>query len=168
MGSDSEFSRNRMVGWTSLAVGIAVGLVLGLWSFDGPLQPPAWIGEYSDTSRRLVRLGHIAFIGLGLIDVLIERELLRSALGRAGRAVTSWSMVVGNVLLPITLFGAAAYRPAKYFMAVPATAVFVALVLAAYGSRAPRPAPQTSSLKPQAEPRAPASSLEPQASEPRP
>lgn len=134
MDDPNEFSRNRIVGWTSLAVGIGVGLVMGLWSFDGPMEPPAWIGEYADTSRRLIRLGHIAFIGLGLIDILIERELLRSALGRAGRATASWSMVIGNVLLPVALFGAAAYRPLKYFMAVPAGSVFVALILAAYGS----------------------------------
>jgi hypothetical protein len=135
MDPDREFSRNRLVGWASLAAGVGVGLVMGLWSFDGPLQPPAWIGEYTDTSRRLVRLGHIAFLGLGFIDILIERELLRSSLGRAGRGIASWSMVIGNVLLPIALFGAAAYRPLKYFMAIPATSVFLALVLAAYGAR---------------------------------
>ncbi|HYN08027.1 MAG TPA: hypothetical protein VES67_11600 [Vicinamibacterales bacterium] len=134
MGKAGDFSRNRLVGWTSLAVGVAVGLVMGLWSFDGPLRSPAWIGEYTDTSRRLVRLGHIAFIGLGLIDILIERELARSALAPAARAVASWAMVIGNVLLPITLFAAAAYRPLKYFMAVPVTSVFLALVLTAYAS----------------------------------
>ena len=44
---------NRTIGWASLAVGIATGLVMGLWSFDGPLPPPAWLGEYGDTPRRL-------------------------------------------------------------------------------------------------------------------
>jgi hypothetical protein len=112
-----------------------VGLVMGLWSFDGPLPTPSWIGDYADTSRRLARLGHIAFIGLGLIDILIERELLRSSLGAAARSVASWAMAFGNVLLPVTLFAAAFYRPAKYAMAVPASAVFLSLVLAALGSR---------------------------------
>ena len=134
MATGADFSRNRMVGWSSLATGVGVGLIMGLWSFDGPVQPPAWIGDYTDTSRRLIRLGHIAFIGLGLIDILMERELARSALGQAGRAVASWSMVVGNVLLPMALFAAAIYRPLKYGMALPASAVFLALVLAAYGS----------------------------------
>jgi hypothetical protein len=135
MDLDGDFSRNRVVGWTSLMVGVAVGLVMGLWSFDGPLQPPAWIGEYADTSRRLVRLGHIAFIGLGLINILMERELAQSALRPAARALASWSMTIGNVLLPITLFAAAAFRPSKYFMAVPASAVFLALLLTAHGAR---------------------------------
>jgi amino acid transporter len=152
MGTDPEFSRNRVTGWTSLAVGVGVGLVMGLWSFDGPLRPPAWIGEYGDTSRRLVRLGHIAFIGLGLIDILIERELVRSALGHRSRAIASWAMVIGNVILPITLFVSAVFLPFKYFMGVPAGAVFLALVLTAYGARshAPSPTPHASRPTPHA------------------
>ncbi len=126
---------NRSVGWTSLAVGVAAGLVMGLWSFDGPLQPPAWIGGYTDTSRRLVRLAHIAFIGLGLIDILIARELAQSALRPKARAVASWSMAFGNVALPLTLVAAAIYSPLKYVMGVPAGAVFLALILAARGTR---------------------------------
>ena len=39
------------------------------------------------------------------------------------------------VLLPVTLFAAAAWRPAKFTMALPATAVFVAMCLAAWGAR---------------------------------
>ena len=126
---------NRTVGWGSLAVGIATGLVLGLWSFDGPVPVPSWLGDYGDTPRRLARLGHIAFIGLGILNVLLARELDESSLGHAARRLASTAMNVGNVLLPITLFAAAAWRPAKYAMAAPATCVFVALALAAWGAR---------------------------------
>jgi hypothetical protein len=126
---------NRAVGWASLAVGVATGLVMGLWSFDGPLPTPAWLGQYGDTSRRLARLGHIAFIGLGILNIQLARELTMSTLGEGGRRVASLAMNLGNVLLPLTLFAAAAWRPAKYAMGLPATAVFVALCLAAWGAR---------------------------------
>jgi hypothetical protein len=126
---------NRAVGWASLAVGVATGLVMGLWSFDGPLPTPAWLGEYGDTPRRLARLGHIAFIGLGILNILLSRELSISSLGDAGRQLASRAMNLGNVLLPVTLFAAAAWRPAKYAMGLPATAVLVALCLAAWGAR---------------------------------
>jgi hypothetical protein len=126
---------NRAVGWASLAIGIATGLVMGLWSFDGPLPTPAWLGEYADTPRRLARLGHIAFIGLGTLNILLARELSESALTLSARRLASQAMNLGNVLLPLTLFAAAAWRPAKYAMAVPASAVFVALCLAAWGAR---------------------------------
>jgi hypothetical protein len=126
---------NRTIGWFSLVVGIATGLVMGLWSFDGPMATPAWLGEYADTSRRLARLGHIAFIGLGLINILLAHELSHSALGTRARRIASRHMNFGNVVLPITLFAAAAWRPAKYAMAIPATAVFVAMCLTAWGAR---------------------------------
>jgi hypothetical protein len=108
---------------------------MGLWSFDGPMAVPRWIGEYGDTSRRLVRLGHIAFVGLGIINVLLGQELARSALGPRARRLASRSMVFGNVGLPIALFAAAAWRPVKYLMPAPALAVFLALLLAATGAR---------------------------------
>jgi hypothetical protein len=126
---------NRAVGWASIAVGIATGLVMGLWSFDGPVSTPAWLGEYGDTSRRLARLGHIAFIGLGILNILLARELTVSSLGERGRRLASAAMNFGNVFLPVTLFAAAAWRPAKFTMALPATAVFVAMCLAAWGAR---------------------------------
>jgi hypothetical protein len=126
---------NRTVGWASLAMGIATGLVMGLWSFDGPLTPPAWLGDYADTSRRLARLGHIAFIGLGILNILLARELTQTSLGDKARRLASRAMNVGNVLLPINLFAAAMWHPAKYAMGIPATAVFVAMCLAAWGAR---------------------------------
>jgi hypothetical protein len=118
-----------------MAVGIGVGLIMGMWSFDGPLPVPQWLGEYGDTSRRLARLGHIAFIGLGILNILLARELVQSSLDARRKRLASAAMNFGNIFLPIALFAAAAWRPAKYVMGLPATAVFIALVLAAWGAR---------------------------------
>jgi len=123
---------NRIVGWTSLAVGAATGLVMGLWSFDGPAPVPAWLGGYDDVARRLARLGHIACFGLGILNLLLARELAGTALARGPKRVASVAMNVGNVFLPLTLFAAAAWHPAKYVMSIPATAVLLALSITAW------------------------------------
>ena len=104
-----------------------------MWSFDGPFPVPDWLGEYDQTARRLARLGHIAFFGLGILNLLLAPTLNRLALGSRGRRLASWFMNFGNLFLPLTLFAAAAYRPLKYLMSAPALAVFVALLLTAYG-----------------------------------
>jgi len=104
-----------------------------MWSFDGPMPVPEWLGAYGDVSRRLARLGHIAFLGLGIIDVLLARELPRLALSAAMRRTASVAMILGNALLPPALFAAAACRPCKYLLPVPAIAVFVAVVLTVWG-----------------------------------
>ena len=126
---------NRFIGWTSAAVGAATGLIMGLWSFDGPVAVPGWLGDYQETSRRLARLGHIAFFGLGILNLLLFRDLPGLALGLRGQRIASLAMNFGNIFLPLTLFAAALYRPLKYSMPLPATAVLVAMVLVAYGSR---------------------------------
>ncbi len=56
---------NRIVAWASISAGAGTGLIMGLWSFAGPVPVPEVLGEYTDVSRRLARLGHIAFFGLG-------------------------------------------------------------------------------------------------------
>src|SRR5205823_1345599 len=68
---------NRRIGWASACVGAASGLILGLWSFDGPFTVPEWLGEYDQVGRRLARLGHIAFFGLGILNILMAGELRR-------------------------------------------------------------------------------------------
>ncbi len=108
---------------------------MGLWSFDGPAAIPAWLGDYGDVSRRLARLGHIACFGLGIINILLSRELPRLSLGTGTRRTASLAMNFGNILLPLSLFAAAAYHPLKYTMVFPASSVFLALAIAAYGAR---------------------------------
>ena len=125
---------NRATGWSSLVLGAATGLILGLWSFDGPMPVPEWLGGYGDTSRRLARLGHIAFFGLGILNLLLARELPGLGLGTGGRRAALVAMNFGNVFLPLSLFAAAAYRPFKYLMPLPALAVTVAMTLAAWGA----------------------------------
>lgn len=124
---------NRIIGWGSLVMGAGTGLVMGLWSFDGPAPTPSWLGEYGDTSRRLARLGHIAFFGLGILNLLLARELPLLALGARAKRTAALAMSFGNVFLPLTLFGGAAFRPLKYLMSLPASAVFLALVIGLWG-----------------------------------
>ncbi|MDX1387794.1 MAG: hypothetical protein R3344_01295 [Acidobacteriota bacterium] len=125
---------NRAIGWTSLALGVFSGLILGMWSFDGPVPVPEWLGDYGDTSRRLARLGHIAFFGLGFLNLFLARELDALQLDDGQRRTASVAMNFGNVFLPLTLFAASFYHPLKYMMPMPALAVALAMTLAAWGA----------------------------------
>lgn len=126
------FRLNRVIGWTSLMMGALMGLILGLWSFDGPLPSPAWIGGYGDVSRRLLRLAHIAFFGLGILNLLMTNEARRWQ-GLTPSPVIAALMNIGNLLLPVTLIAAAAFPPFKYLLPVPALCIFAALGGMTYG-----------------------------------
>lgn len=128
---------NLALGWASLAAGALTGLVLGLWSFDGPVSVPAAIGEYGDLSRRLLRLGHIAFFGLGMLNIMLARHLAHAEMQR-GRAVLALrSMNFGNLFLPLTLIVAAFVPVAKYLTCLPALAVTLALLIGALAAFRP-------------------------------
>jgi hypothetical protein len=129
----ADLQANRLVGWCSFVLGITVGLIMGMWSFNGPLPVPDFLGEYDDVSRRLARLGHIAFFGLGILNLLLARELPRLTLKPAMRRTASATMNFGNLFLPLTLLAAAGFHPLKYLMPLPATSVFIALVIVTWG-----------------------------------
>lgn len=131
--ANGDWKLNRTIGWVSLVLGAISGLVLGLWSFGGPVEVPAWLGDYSDVSRRLARLCHISLFGLGILNLLVARELPRCALRKQAKQSASIAMNFGNVFLPLTLFAAAVYHPMKYALGLPGLSVALALAITAYG-----------------------------------
>ena len=129
---------NRIVAWTGMACGAALGLIMGLWSFDGPIAPPNFIGDYTDTPRRLLRLGHIACFGVGILNLLLVQAFPNSGDSPRVARYAAQAMNFGNIFLPLVLVIAAVYAPAKYLLPFPALSVFAALCLAAYATGAGR------------------------------
>lgn len=123
----------RLIGLTSLLLGAVSGGILGLWSFDGPVRPPELLQDYTAVGRRLMRLGHIAFFGLGILNLVLARELSVLRLSPISRRVLALAMIGGNVLMPAGLFVAALYPAFKFFLPVPSIAVVLGLGIAAWG-----------------------------------
>ncbi len=91
---------------------------------------PEWLGDYSSLPRRLMRLGHIAFFGLGILNILMAWQISIARHNRYNRTALV-SMNFGNLFLPPTLMAAALFEPLKYLMSFPAFAVSLALVIVA-------------------------------------
>jgi hypothetical protein len=97
-------------GWTWIGVGVASGAVLGMF-FRGD----GFLGGYDAWRRRLVRLGHIAFFGTGMLCVLMAGTLERRADAFHSGDIGNWSswpancMAAGALLMPVCC-GLAAWR----------------------------------------------------------
>ena len=52
---------------------MSLGLLLGLYAFDGPFPAPPYQGQYNGFFRRLTRLGHAYCIVLGLLAILVAQ-----------------------------------------------------------------------------------------------
>lgn len=142
VGIEAELHLNRAIGFTSLLLGVATGMIIGLWSFGGPLPVPESIGGYGELPRRFLRLGHIAFFGLGLINLAIAGHCGRLNFSPTARRRALGLINLGNVGLPPLLL-AATWQPALlYLMPVPVFCVFAALALTAAAAWRTRP-PET-------------------------
>lgn len=127
---DADFS--RAIALIGMLLGALIGLAMGLWSFGGPLPEPDWIGGYSELPRRLLRLGHIALFALGMINLMLVRQLAGSALRERTARLAVVAMNTGNILMPALLFAAVFQPGIKYLLVLPALAVSLALGVAAF------------------------------------
>lgn len=119
---------NEIVGWISLALVPISGAVLGLG-----FHRADYLGGYDAYPRRLLRLGHISFFGLGVLNILFAFSAERMNLGPLHFASASYAMIIGNISMPIACF-VNAWRPNfKPLFVIPVASVMHGTITAAYG-----------------------------------
>jgi hypothetical protein len=111
---------NLIVTWFWVVLGFGTGAVFGLC-----FQRADWLGGYDSFKRRLYRLGHISFFGLGAINLMFYLTVHSLAgLGATDSLpvrLASWCLVVGAVTMPVCCFVLAhrAHWPAALVFTVP-------------------------------------------------
>jgi hypothetical protein len=105
------------VGWVWFALGVASGAALGLG-----FHREGFLGGYGSWPRRLLRLGHISFFGLGLLNLCFAMTLPALGDGR-GTALASAALLVGAASMPACCALAAWRRGAKLLFAVPVVSI---------------------------------------------
>ena len=58
-------------GWLLVCAGMTVGLLMGSYSFGGPVPTPNFIGDYNALPRVLLRSGHVILLSVGMIGVAL-------------------------------------------------------------------------------------------------
>ena len=123
--------KNISFGWVWILFGIFVGALMGMWSFNGPMPSP--VGDYTSLARRMLRLSHIAFIALAIINILYGYEIDKIKLKKFYKKVGSLCMICGAILMPLLLIAAVFLEPFKYLTAIPATLVIISLLIMVIG-----------------------------------
>jgi hypothetical protein len=109
--------------WALVLVGFVSGAALGLGFHDA-----AFLGGYDSWRRRLLRLGHIACIALGLLQMayaLSPASRVDGTLGGACRAL--W--FVGAFAMPTVCWLAAWRKPLRHLFALPVASLTAAATL---------------------------------------
>jgi len=119
---------NIIFGWIWLCLGFIYGMTLGLWA-----EGEEWLGGYTSITRRYLRLGHVAFIALPIINILYGKELPLINLGDSIKYIGSYLMIFGAVGVPVSCISAAFIRKARYFLPLPASAILVGTIILVIG-----------------------------------
>jgi hypothetical protein len=122
---------NEPLGWLLILIGFLVGGWMGM-----NFERAVWLGGYASFERRMVRLGHIAMIALGGINVLFAQSCASALWGLSPEMTTvaSWGFMVGAVAMPACCFLTAWKRRLLILFPVPVFALLLAAALTFWGT----------------------------------
>ena len=117
-----------VTGWSGMLAGALSGAALGLFFHDD-----RWMGGYASFRRRLARLGHISFFGIGFLDLLFA--FTHQAAGLEGNAAwtAAWGLVLASLAMPACCFLTAWRKPFRHLFAVPVGGVLAGVVATLVG-----------------------------------
>lgn len=117
--------QNLSFGWAWIVVGLATGALIGLFFHDD-----AWLGGYGSWRRRMVRLGHIAFLGTGLLNVAAALSVTAHVTSTPF-AWTSELLVLGAMTMPTVCFLSAWRDGFRHLFVIPVASLIVGTALIA-------------------------------------
>ena len=112
---------NIIAAWIGFALGAVSGAIPGLFFHNHN-----WLGGYTSWPRRLIRLGHISFFGIGFMN--LGMGLTSTVLGIETQAASSL-MLVGAVMMPTVCY-LSAFKPIiRHLFFIPAGAILLSIII---------------------------------------
>jgi hypothetical protein len=114
------YQSNLVLAWIWILLGFISGMLLGL-----RFHQENWLGGYAAPRRRMYRLAHISFFGLGATNLLFYLTVQSVAPG--GHLHTaSWLFAVGAVSMPLCCVLMAHFPRVQGVFAVPVISLIAA------------------------------------------
>lgn len=114
-------SLNLLAGWVGVLGGVVSGALIGLF-----FHRDNWAGGYGSFPRRMLRLGHISFFGIGFLNFALGLTVIAIPLPPTHVQVASLAMIAGAVTMPLVCFLTAWRKPFRHLFPVPVLSVLVA------------------------------------------
>jgi hypothetical protein len=111
-----------------MLAGLLSGAVAGLL-----FHRDDWMGGYNSYRRRLVRLGHISFFGLGFVNLFFAITAPMLGLHGTSLKAASISFIAALITMPLCCFLSAWRKPLRHLFPIPVTAAFVGISITLLG-----------------------------------
>lgn len=110
-------------GWALMLLGGLSGAAIGLRFHEA-----GWAGGYGAFRRRMLRLGHIAFFGLGILNLLFALTLAQFPLELGLARTSGTGFVVAGVGMSLCCFLAAWREAFRHLFFIPVLGVLTGIV----------------------------------------
>ena len=107
--------------WLGFLLGAISGAIPGLF-----FHRKDWLGGYSSWRRRLIRLGHISFFGIGFLNLALG---LTAAALDITSTPASILMLIGAVTMPTVCYASAFQPRFRHLFFIPAGSVMLSMIL---------------------------------------
>lgn len=113
-------SINLFAGWAGFVLGVVSGAAIGLF-----FHRDNFAGGYDSWTRRMMRLGHISFFGIGLLNLLFAMSaphmpfMANAWLTEPVFSVSGWSLALAIIAMPTCCFVSAWWKPFRWLFFVP-------------------------------------------------
>ncbi len=105
---------NLVFAWIWIVLGLIAGAVLGIG-----FHREDWMGGFDSWRRRLMRLGHIAFLGTAMINLGFAFTVQLFELHASMLPLAGWLLIVGAVSMPLMCYLAAWRQSLRNLFVVP-------------------------------------------------
>jgi hypothetical protein len=100
-----------------MLAGVLFGAIVGLY-----FHREDWMGGYASHRRRLTRLGHISFFGLGFLNLFFGVTAGPLNLHNGSLRTASISLIIAAITMPICCFLSAWKKPFRHLFPIPVVA----------------------------------------------
>lgn len=114
---------NIHAAWIGYLIGCLAGAIPGLFFYQDK-----WLGGYASWQRRMTRLAHISFFGIGFVNLSLGLTAHALKL-TAGLNPASILLIVGAITMPLICYLAAWKPSVRHLFFIPAGSVTIGIAL---------------------------------------
>jgi hypothetical protein len=119
---------NILVGWAGMLMGVLSGAAIGLF-----FHLDEWAGGYASFRRRMLRLAHISFFGIGFINLLYGLTLQSLSLAGTHVTIGSMGLILGIIMMPLCCYLTAWRKMFRHLFPLPVLCVATGIIAVLYG-----------------------------------
>lgn len=123
---DISVNINLYIGWLLILLGFLSGSLIG---FNFHFLKENWLGGYSSPKRRLFRLGHISFFGLGIVNLMYYFTFNNLSTSSVLIDITSLGYVIGAITMPLCCFSIGIYPRIKNVFYIPVVSLILSCLI---------------------------------------